>query len=462
MNRTRSQRQVVVGLVAGLACLPTLAAEHQSQGQLLDAGGLPALIHDTLGVRERLEPLPPRTVIPPGSYALSIDGAFDLGGYVFKEGYPFLHNDGGAEYGNTALGLDALISSTPGVPYYFNGRGNTALGFGALRDNTTGSRNTASGVEALSSNTTGYCNTANGQAALTLNTTGHRNTATGYGALRNNTTGYVNTATGYGTLLFNTTGYRNTANGDSALLLNTEGSLNTATGSAALVANTTGDRNTASGFDALGENTTGSRNTGLGALSGVFNSTGSDNIFIASYGANESNTLRIGNGTGTGYLQQDRAFISGIRGITTGEKDAMNVMIDSNGQLGTMSSSRRFKEDIHDMGGASAGLAELRPVTFRYRKAFDDGEKPVRYGLIAEEVAEVFPELVAYDEEGRPEAVLDHLLVPMLLNELQKLQREGVMMRASHDELLAHVKRLEKMLAEAPRLAAERSSPARR
>jgi hypothetical protein len=96
------------------------------------------------------------------------------------------------------------------------------------------------------------------------------------------------------------------------------------------------------------------------------------------------------------------------------------VLIDANGQLGTINSSRRFKEDIEPMGSVSERLFALRPVTFRYKQAFEDGSKPVQYGLVAEEVAEVFPELVVNDKDGKPETVSYHVLATLLLNELQK------------------------------------------
>jgi len=113
-------------------------------------------------------------------------------------------------------------------------------------------------------------------------------------------------------------------------------------------------------------------------------------------------------------------FAAGIRGVTTGNNDAIPVVIDSNGQLGTVSSSRRFKEDIHDMDTASSGLMRLRPVTFRYQKPFADGSKPIQYGLVAEEVAEVYPDLVARSADGQIETVKYQVLDSMLLNELQK------------------------------------------
>ena len=117
---------------------------------------------------------------------------------------------------------------------------------------------------------------------------------------------------------------------------------------------------------------------------------------------------------------QNSFFAAGVRGITTGNSNAIPVVIDYDGQLGTVSSSRRLKEDIHDMGDTSSGLLRLRPVTFRYRKPFADGSKPIEYGLIAEEVAEVYPDLVAHSADGQIETVKYQVLDSMLLNELQK------------------------------------------
>ncbi len=474
MNRIASRRFVQIGLVLGLVSLSTLAEERRPLSERLEgllqdrreARSQQREQRERARVRTARPSPPPRTVTPPGSYSLSIDGDFELGGFVFKEGHPFLHNDGGVAGANTALGIDALISTT-------TGSSNTALGASAMQFNATGQRNTASGVYALYSdtegedntaigafalhssddtenntavgayalfsNTQGEENTASGAFALFSNIGGGRNTAIGAYALHSNTDADNNTAIGYYALYSNTGGEENTAIGRDALSDNTTGGENTAIGAFAMQTNTTGSYNTAIGYQALNLGTTGSRNTAIGystllladtgsrniALgygAGYLNEHGSNNIWIANYGAEESNTLRIGKGTGTGYSEQNRAFISGIRGITTGEPGALAVVIDSEGQLGTVSSSRRVKEEIRDMGGASSELSELRPVTFRYRKAYEDGSKPLRYGLIAEEVAEVFPELVAYDAEGRPESVLYHLLPPMLLNELQAAQ----------------------------------------
>ena len=115
-----------------------------------------------------------------------------------------------------------------------------------------------------------------------------------------------------------------------------------------------------------------------------------------------------------------RTFVAGIRGVTTDVADAIPVLVDSAGQLGTISSSRRYKKDIADMGDRTDRLLDLRPVLFRYKSRTADENGPLEYGLIAEEVADVFPDLVVYDEEGQPETVKYHLLSSMLLNELQK------------------------------------------
>ena len=124
--------------------------------------------------------------------------------------------------------------------------------------------------------------------------------------------------------------------------------------------------------------------------------------------------------------------MAGIFGTTTGLTNAVAVLVDGNGQLGTVNSSRRFKEDIQDMSEASSGLLRLRPVAYRYQRPYADGSKPVDYGLIAEEVAEVYPDLVVGSADGQIQTVQYHKLVPMLLNELQK-EHEAV--RALHAQL---------------------------
>jgi hypothetical protein len=264
--------------------------------------------------------------------------------------------------------------------------------------------------------------------ALFANTMGNTNTAVGVEALRMNTAGLQNTAVGSTALFSNTTGKHNSAVGNNALVNNTTGDLNSAFGFRALLRNTTGHNNSAVGNDALFSNTTGFRNVALGAYAGLLQTTGSDNIYLANEGtAGESGKIKIGT-AGT----HNASFVAGIRGVTTGIADAIPVLIDSAGQLGTVSSSRSVKKDIRDMGDATDRLLELRPVTFRYKQQQTlpgGGEVPPEYGLIAEEVAEVFPDLVVYDEKGQPFTVKYHEMAPMLLNEMKKEHRANLEQR---------------------------------
>ncbi len=293
---------------------------------------------------------------------------------------------------------------------------------GAIFAHTNGlEANTALGRYALSSVTIGYYDTAVGESALRLNTGGIHNSASGANALR-----------------YNTYGSHNTANGSRALVFNTTGESNTACGSYALWRNI-GSSNTALGSGALANNLTGNGNIAVGAGAGLFLSTGNDNIAIGNRGVGgESATIRLGTaGTHT------RAFIAGIRGVTTGNANAIPVLVDSVGQLGTVSSSRRFKEEIRDMGDLTERLLELRPVVFRYKPEVQQGERPLEYGLIAEEVAEVFPDLVVYDEEGQPFTVKYHVLSSMLVNELKKERARSEAQDSAHDrELVALRNRL--------------------
>jgi hypothetical protein len=278
--------------------------------------------------------------------------------------------------------------------------------------------NVAEDGSATCGNGSSGTNTKYGAYALRSNTTGGNNTANGFGALRDNTEGANNSGFGSQALMLNTTGNYNTALGVSALLSMTTGHYNVGVGVGAIQNNQSGSENVGVGNGTLLNNVTGSGNVALGYAAGT-STTGDHNIVIGdwNYGVpNESYTIRIG-------THHSRTFIAGIRGITTANANAAAVVIDSNGQLGTISSSARYKEDIQDMGVASERLFQLRPVTFRYKEPYENGEKPLDYGLIAEEVAQVFPELVVYNDEGQPETVKYRLLSTMLLNELQKNRR---------------------------------------
>jgi hypothetical protein len=317
--------------------------------------------------------------------------------------------DGGYANFTTAEGTNALLSLTSGAA-------NTGVGWSSLLSVTTGSFNTATGAGALLFNTVDE-NTAFGAASLLFTTIGFENTAVGSAALLNNTEGNLNTAIGAGALVNNIDGNSNTATGAQALEDNTTGSGNTAMGRSALIGNTTGDTNTAIGINALQNNTIGTNNIALGGGAGAFLTTGDDNIHIGNFGvADESGTIRIGSEF------QSRTFIGAIRGVTTGVADAVNVVVDSNGQLGTMSSSRRFKHAIQPMDKASESILALKPVVFHYNS---DAKGTPQFGLIAEEVAAVNPGLVVRDKNGEIYTVRYEAVNAMLLNEFLKEHRKN-------------------------------------
>jgi len=310
---------------------------------------------------------------------------------------------------------------------------NTALGEDALISNTTGFDNTAIGLDALFSNTTGSANTATGWTALQSNTTGFNNTANGSNSLARNTTGINNTATGEGALFLNTTGSQNTADGVFALGNNIDASQNTATGFEALIFNTTGASNTSVGYNSLLNNTTGSNNIAVGAAAGMNLTTGNANIDIGNAGvAGESRAIRIG-ATGT----HAKTFIAGISGATV--PDGVGVIVGANGKLGTVVSSVRFKDEIKPMDKTSEALLALKPVTFRYKHELDPDGIP-QFGLVAEEVEKVDPDLVARDEQGKPYAVRYEAVNAMLLNEFLKEHRTVQEQQKEIDALKAELK----------------------
>lgn len=226
--------------------------------------------------------------------------------------------------------------------------------------------------------------------------------------------GITNTFLGYNAGNFSLTGGGNTVNGYNAFLSNTSGFANTAVGYRTLIANSTGGTNTVIGNSAMTLNSTGSGNIAVGWQAGQALTTGDNNIEIGNAGVTaEASTIRIGT-----ELTHTRAFIAGIRNVTTGVANAIAVMIDSNGQLGTVSSSRRYKFDINDMADSTEEIMRLRPVTFRYLGHGDSA--PRQYGLIAEEVAEVNPDLVTRNKDGEVDTVMYQFLAPMLLKEVQK------------------------------------------
>jgi hypothetical protein len=300
--------------------------------------------------------------------------------------------DGGYPGKNTAEGQDALFSLT-------QGNANTATGFNALKANTNGDRNTAGGAFALFTNVTGSENTATGYAALFYNR------------------GYFNTANGVGALRDNATGENNTANGQRALYKNFNGSNNTADGAHALFSNTSGNNNTAIGIQALRNNTVGDGNIGVGINAGIGVTTANSVICIGAFGDNVSQSCYIGN-------IFDQSSPAGLA-----------VFVNSAGKLGTIMSSRRFKEDIKAMDKASEAILALQPVRFRYTKDVDP-TGTAQFGLVAEDVAKVNPDLVVRDKEGKPYSVRYDQVNAMLLNEFLK-ERKKV---EAQEETIAQLK----------------------
>ena len=324
------------------------------------------------------------------------------------------------------------------APCQAPGTANTACGQGALFSNV-GVSNTASGAFALYSNTTGIFNTASGAYTLLLNTTGFSNTASGESALYSNTTGSSNTASGKSALYSNTTGSSNTASGRSALYSNTTGNYNTASGRNALFVSTTGDNNTAMGFEALLNLAAGSNNIALGYRAGKNTTSGNNNIYIGNYGINgpEGRAIRIGRNN-----VHLKTYIYGIAGTPL---SGASVVIQPGGRLGVVASSARYKTDIKAVpDDVAAKLARLRPVTYRYKTE----PKATHYGLIAEEVAKVMPEIVVRDEQSRPETVQYLELIPLLVQQWKAQQAENARQRVT-------IARLERQAIEVARQGAE-------
>jgi trimeric autotransporter adhesin len=329
-----------------------------------------------------------------------------------------------------AIGTNALKENTTGLR-------NTAVGTSALKNVLTGSNNTAIGHSALQNATIGD-NTAVGSLALKTATTGDRNTAIGVSALENVSTGTSNVAVGYNALKTTTGGsniaigslallnagltFSNVAIGASTQFNTTTGQGNVGIGGSAMFENTTGASNIAIGVSALQNNDTGDNNIAIGDNAGSVIVGGDNNIHIANAGLiGDSGAIKIGtNGV------QTTCAIQGISGATSA--DGVAVLVNASGELGTTTSSIRFKKDVTDIGDVSNKLYQLRPVSFKY---INDEDENDQYGLIAEEVEYVFPELVAYKDK-QPETVKYHLLTGLMLNEIQKLRKEV-------DELKANI-----------------------
>ncbi len=348
---------------------------------------------------------------------------------------------------NIAIGINALNANTAdsNIAIGYNalnlnmtGGSNVAIAPAALQANTTGANNIAIGITALFANTTADNNVAIGALAMAANTTGGSNTAVGTTSLRTNTTGANNVAVGINAMAANTTAANNVAVGCDALQANTTGTENVALGYLAMGLSVSGNRNTAIGMDALNILTSGSYNTACGRSSLLNLGTGSSNVALGynagvAYNAAETNNIVIGatgivgdtnaihigdTPTGAQWTALTSCSIGGIRGVTTTLNDAIPVLISSTGQLGTVSSSRAYKENIADLGSISKSIYSLRPVSFNYKS---DKSKRENYGLIAEEVDKEMPNLVVYNSQQAPETVRYLDLIPLMLNEMIKI-----------------------------------------
>jgi hypothetical protein len=324
---------------------------------------------------------------------------------------------------NTAEGLNALFNVNTAT-----GQFNTALGFAALKFDTSGAHNTGVGAQALLHNTLGSFNTAVGENAMVFNTTGSMNMALGQGALANNSLGSSNTAMGFQALNANTAS-GNVAVGFQALLVNTtagfppDDGTNNAIGYQALESNQTGADNQAFGFRALQSNTVGDFNNAVGWHALIL-STGSFNTAIGDFAggalAHGSGNVYIGASVGGLATEDNHTYIRNINttNVNGGGADFVTVNLAS-GLLGHLSSSRRYKEDIKPMDKASEVLYQLKPVTYRFKKEID-ATQSLDYGLVAEEVAKIDPKLAIRDAKGQIESVRYLAIYNMMLNEFLK------------------------------------------
>jgi len=290
------------------------------------------------------------------------------------------------------------------------------------------------------------------------------NTGIGVNALAANVSGSDNTAVGMDALTHNTDGVNNVMIGSNAGYSITSGMNNVAIGYNSLSTFDSGTGNVALGYQALLNDTAGF-NIAIGYQAGLNLTIGTNNIDIGNQGvADEAQTIRIGSA-------QVRAFIAGIYGTNTASATGNTVVIDNNGQLGTVLSSRRYKDDIHAMEDASAILNKLHPVTFDYKTDHDPKGRHLQYGLVAEDVAKVAPNLVSYDKNGKVNGVYYRFLAPMLLNQYQKQQQtialQSALLKKQAWEIVelkkqsARVTALERQMARINTVLASRQTPER-
>lgn len=311
---------------------------------------------------------------------------------------------------NVFLGKNTFQSLTTGVD-------NVGIGDQALEALTSGQRNNAVGKQALESNTTGARNIGMGYQTLQSNTTGSRNVGVGDVALTANTTGVDNVGLGESALYTNSSGNFNVAVGNQALEANIGGQYNIGIGFQALTANTASS-NVGVGHRSLDSNTTGTKNTALGYQAGEAISTGSGNVFIGydadSDSATGRNRIAIGNGA-ISTVDSGLFFIKGLKDLSS---TAVHYNT-STGQLGPLTSSLKFKDNVVDIETDTSKVYDLQPRSYTLKS---NGKR--EFGLIAEEVVQHFPEIVPLDNLGQPYSVDYARIVVLLISELKKLRQE--------------------------------------
>src|SRR5260221_1857288 len=366
--------------------------------------------------------------------AFVFDGAGNFSG-------PLFHNDDGSITSTTATGtysvavdgaftlnagdvLTGSVVESGAIALIYAGTAGTHPQIIVLVRQLGPDDNTSAGADALISNTTGIENTTTGAYSMYKNSTGNFNNAAGYQALYGNTTGFGNAADGYQALFTNSQGNNNTAFGYQVLYSNSTGVGNAGQGAFALQHNSTGSGSTGLGNHAL-QFSNGSRNAALGFYAGFTLTSGSNNIDIGNPGgaAGESSTIRIGTTptttAGNVLAPHTATYIAGITGT---QVTGAAVYVTASGQLGVLASSERYKTDIAPIASSPNKLRQLRPVSYHLKT---EPKGDVQYGLIAEEVDQVYPELVIRDESGKVQGVRYEELTPMLLAEMQQQQQLG-------------------------------------
>jgi trimeric autotransporter adhesin len=447
----------------------TSALSHNTQGSFNTANGVEALAVNTLGYSNTATGFGALANNSSGNWNVAIGAdsarALDDGNNNIAIGYEAGVEWDGTRSNNIAIGavgssaedhtirigtVTAITNHPAHTSTYIAGIRGVSVSSAQMvvidANGKLGSQSIPSGGSSNSDFVAGSNNnTASGHSALYYSQVGYgnsgaNNTATGYQSMYYNTTGSDNVASGNNAMLDNTIGSRNTASGSGALSTNTTGGNNVAVGYEAAKAQTVGSENTAVGYQAGLKWTTGRGNVAIGAGAGLNQVAGSNNVAISAPGlVDDTATIRIGKKD-----IHNKTFIAGIRNTTLA--GGLAVLVNQNGKLGVATSSSRYKQDIKSMGDASNPLLQLRPVTFRYKQAEEDGSRPMQYGLIAEEVAAVMPELAVYNDDGSPESVAYQVLPSLLLNEYQKQNKELKETKAKLEAMEAEMASLKLMV----------------